>query len=105
MTGLVQPLNVVVNAPFKAAIKRLAAQHMQDNLDAYMHRTIPVTDRRVLLTEWVGVAWEHISKQNDVIIRSFTKCGISVPIGSKDDDINIKELDNYTGWVGLHRLG
>ena len=31
------------------------------------------------------------------MIRSFEKCGISIPIdGSKDDKINIGNIDNYT---------
>ena len=31
-----------------------------------------------------------------MIIRGFRKCGISIPVdGSKDDDINIKELEKY----------
>ena len=32
-----------------------------------------------------------------MVIRSFEKCGISIPIdGSKDDEINIANIDNYT---------
>ena len=32
----------------------------------------------------------------DMVIRSFRKCGISVPIdGSSDDDINISSLPRY----------
>ena len=33
-----------------------------------------------LITKWVGQAWEEISEDKEMIIRSFNKCGISVPI-------------------------
>ena len=95
-TGLIPPLDVVVNAPFKAFIKQLADQHIHDHLDDYVHSTIPAKNRRVLFTKWVGEAWEHVSQQKDAVIRSFRKCGISLPIdGSEDSEINIRGLDSY----------
>ena len=45
-----------------------AAQHMEENLEAYLTGKFTAGERRVLLTQWVGQAWE---------IRSFKKCGIS----------------------------
>ena len=33
-----------------------------------------------LITKWVGQAWEEISEDKEMIIRSFNICGISVPI-------------------------
>ena len=95
-TGLVQPLDVVVNAPFKAIVKKLADEHIRNNLENYVQGTVPAKETRVLFTRWVGEAWEQVSREKDMIIRSFKKCGISVPIdGSGDGEINIKELENY----------
>ena len=95
-TGLIQPLDVVVNAPFKAFVKQLADQHIHDNLDAYVQGTISTKERRVLFTKWVGEAWEHVCQQKKAFIRSFRKCGISLPIdGSLDSEINIKGLESY----------
>ena len=95
-TSLIQPLHVVFNAPFKAAVGRLATQHVQDNLDAYVQGSIPATDRRVLFTKWVAQAWEEVSSNKDAIVRSFKKCGISLAIdGSQDSEINIRELSAY----------
>ena len=34
-TGLIQPVDVVFNAPFKARIGQLATVHKQDNVDDY----------------------------------------------------------------------
>ena len=84
-TSLVQPVDVVFNAPFKAAIDTVATAHLREHLDQYVHGKINVSARRVLFTKWVGQAWENISAKKDMIIRSFKKFGISVVIdGSKD---------------------
>ena len=96
-TSLIQPLDVGFNAPFKAAVDRLATQHVQDNLDAYVQGSIPATDRRVLFTKWVAQAWEEVSSNKGAIVRSFRKCGISMPIdGSQDSEINIREPSAYS---------
>lgn len=53
--------------------------------------------RRVLFTKWVGKAWEEVSANRDMIVRSFEKVGIAVPIdGSGDDQINIEGLEEYS---------
>ena len=96
-THLVQPVDVVFNAPFKQAVDREATKPLQDNLDEYMRGTINASERRVLFTKWVGAAWDEVSANTEMVIRSFEKCGISIPIdGSKDDRINIANIDNYT---------
>ena len=92
----VQPLDVVVNAPFKRFVDDLATSHMQENLDDYVHGNFSAKQQRILLTAWIGEAWEKICANKDMIIRGFRKCGISVAVdGSEDNDINIKELENY----------
>ena len=54
-------------------------------------------DWLVLLTKWVGTAWQETSgRLKDTVIRSFVKCGISLPIsGSRDSEINIDGLPDY----------
>ena len=91
-TSIVQPLDVSVNAPFKAIVSRLANDHCAQNLSAYVQG-----ERRVLLTKWVGQAWEEVSANKQMIQRTFRKCGISVPIdGSADGDIQLEGLPDYT---------
>ena len=95
-TGLVQPVDVVFNAPFKARIDQLATMHMQENVDDYIRGKFTASERRILFTKWVGQAWKEISAKKDVIVRSFKKCGISVAIdGSEDSAINITGLEDY----------
>ena len=78
-------------------MKRLAEEHVHENLEDYVHGSIPASTRRILFTKWVGKAWEQISSNRDMVVRSFNKCGITIPIdGSKGEEINIKDLPEYT---------
>ena len=95
-TSLVQPVDVSFNKPFKSAVERLANQHMQENLDAYVKGDINASARRVLFTKWVGQAWEEVSADKEMIVRSFKKCGIALAIdGLEDEEINIQGIDGY----------
>ena len=95
-TSLVQPLDVVVNAPFKKKIETCAMQHVQENLEQYLNGKFTASERRVLLTGWIGQAWEEISSNKEMIVRSFKKCGISVAAdGSEDSEIHIEGLEDY----------
>ena len=52
--------------------------------------------RRILLTKWIGAAWEEVCEDQEMIVRSFKKCGISVSAdGSEDRDIHIEGLEDY----------
>ena len=94
-TSLVQPLEVV-NAPFKWKIETCAMQHVQDNLEQYLNGKFTASERRVLLTGWIGQAWEDISSNKEMIVRSFKKCGISVAAdGSEDSEIHIEGLESW----------
>ncbi len=96
-TSLVQPLDVSFNKPFKVAVERLSTKHMQDNLDAYQNGNINASARRVLFTKWVGEAWEEISRNKEMVIRSFKKTGIAIAADrSEDNEINIEGLTGYT---------
>ncbi len=96
-TSLIQPLDVAVNSDFKAVVDRLQNQHMHENLSLYIENKLKVSERRILITKWVGQAWTEVSAKKDLMKRAFEKCGISVPIdGSGDHLINIKGLDDYT---------
>ena len=95
-TSLIQPLDVCFNKPFKLANERLATEHMQDNLDAYVKGQFNASARRVLFTKWVGEAWEDVSANSDMVIRSFKKTGIALAVdGSEDGVVNIKDLEGY----------
>ena len=50
-TSLVQPVDMVFNAPFKAATDTMATAHLQEHLDKYVHEKINAGARRVLFTK------------------------------------------------------
>ena len=80
-TSLVQPVNVVFNAPFKAAMEREAAEHLQENFNSYVEGRVNASEHGFLFT----TAWAELSSNTDMIIQSFEKYGISVaPYGSED---------------------
>ena len=57
---------------------------------------INASQRRVLITKWVGEAWSKVGKMKDSIIRSFKTCGLSVALdGSQNDEVNIEGLPEY----------
>jgi hypothetical protein len=68
-TSLVQPIDVIFNTPFKAAVERQATVHLQENLSQYVNGTICVSERRVLFTKKIRAAWEEVSANKDMIIH------------------------------------
>ena len=70
----------------------------QDHLAEYANNEISASQRRILITKWVGKVWEEMSTtMRATIVRSFEKCGISVAYnGSEDHLINIEGLHSYS---------
>ena len=80
-TSKVQLLDVTFNAEFKKSVDRLATEHLSANPESFMTGKVTAGDRRVLFTKWVGTASQETSRRlKDTVIRSFVKCGISLPI-------------------------
>ena len=96
-TSHVQPLDVSVNKPFKNLVREQFEKHLDENLDKYVDGKLTTSERRVLTTKWVADAWQKVSENKDMIIRSFVKCGITCKLdGSVDDHVNMRGLEGYT---------
>ena len=70
-------------------------------MEAWKHLTqyseFTASERRVLLSKWIGEAWEKVCTKPEIITRGFRKCGISIAVdGSEDEVININGVDDYT---------
>lgn len=96
-TSLIQPLDVSVNKSFKQYMEDSSQEHYLDHTDRWVEGKISAKERRILMSKWVGDAWDKICQNHQHSIqRSFAKCGIALPQdGSRDSEIHIGGLDNY----------
>ena len=111
-TGLLQLLDVAINKPVKDILRSLIEEaldqyEIQHNKDLReTTRTSAVEDRQVLVQKCVAQAWQIFSTQKrDVVVNSFRKVGLSVPIdGSCDDELSVKGFSQGDFWVGNWQL-
>ena len=95
-TSRVQVVDVLINKPFKDKICCLFEDHLEKNLGQYVDGKINASQRRVLMTKWVGEVWSKVGKMKGSIIHSFKKCGLSVALdGSENDEFMIEGLPEY----------
>jgi hypothetical protein len=97
-TSYVQVLDVTVNKIIKQYIEEAKNLWVDKHFDEWKAGKYTVGDRRILLTQWVGYAWEqlHLHHQ-DAIIKTFQNVGLALPTdGSKDHLLKIRDLSNIT---------
>ena len=72
-------------------------EYMSKNMNASLKGNVTASDRRVLFTKWVGLAWKAVCRDlKETVVRSFVRCGVTLSIdGSRDSEINIEGLPNY----------
>ena len=92
-----QPLDVVLNKPFKNLVREQFEKHLDENLNDYVEGKLTASKRRILTTKWVAIAWEKLMQDKEMVIRSFKKCGITTNVdGSENDKVNIRGMEGYT---------
>ena len=93
-TGFIQVCDTAINKSLKARIEELADQYIDKNEREWVEGKYSVSQRRVLLTKWVGQAWEDMhAKDSDMIRQAFVQVGLGLPIdGSRDHEIKIKDF-------------
>jgi hypothetical protein len=104
-TGFIQVCDTVVNRSLKARIEELADRYIDEHEIEWVEGTYSVGDRRVLLTKWVGQAWEDMhTEDGDMIRQAFKQVGLCLPVdGSQDHEIKIKDfpevqVGNWMDW-------
>ena len=60
-TSLIQPLDVVFNITFEQKCGDLFTKHIKANLPDYTENKLAASQRRVLITKWVGQVWQKMS--------------------------------------------
>jgi hypothetical protein len=95
-TGFVQPLDVSLNKPLKALVAQYAADHADKFYNKYVAGDFTVGERRILLTQWIGDAFDELHvKYKKTIIETFQRVGLSLNLdGSEDYKLKIKGLDD-----------
>ena len=66
----------------------------ENNLDKW-HDRLSAKDRRILMTQRVGEAWNELSINETFFKRLFEKTGCLLSIGSDDVKISPQGLKNY----------
>ena len=95
-TSRVQIVDVTVDERFKDEVCRLFEDHLDKYLELHVEDKLSASQRRILMTNWVGQAWKKISGMKESIKRSFKKCGFSVVLdGSKNALVSIDGIPNY----------
>ena len=97
LTPVHQHLDVLISKPFKTRVDDLFNEHLTANLDANLTGTVQAKRRRVLMTKWVGQAWQEVSASLQEQIKAVSKSiGISIPAaGSEDNLMKFRGLPEY----------
>ncbi|CAG8856221.1 2319_t:CDS:2, partial [Gigaspora margarita] len=83
LTGMYQPLDVSINKPFKDKLRKCWHRWMSNGGNGLTKKgNLKRADLNTVCC-WVLNTWEDISE--DIIIRSFKKCGISNCLSGKSD--------------------
>jgi len=97
-TGIVQPVDISFNRPFKDMLKEEIDKEFEgadNNIDPdNIMGSSAVGEMRVMMTRCVSAAWERFCREKrEIIIQIFRCIGASLPInGSSDGKISIKGL-------------
>lgn len=72
-----------------------------DNIERWESNSLTASDRRVLITQWVGAAMEELDSREEYRFRLFEKCGMAMTVdGSGDDRITLEGLDKPYTFAG-----
>lgn len=85
MTCILQPMDVCLNKPFKANLKKMWSQWMIEGPHTFTPAGNIVRPSYPIVYGWILAAWAAIPEE--MIVKSFKKCCISNALDGSEDDI------------------
>ena len=95
-TDQVQPVDAGVGRMLKVEVGRQLDIWLgqADNLEKWESNKLTASDRRVLITQWVGPAMDIVDSRPDYRFRLFENCGMAMTVdGSGDERITLEGLN------------
>lgn len=92
LTSLLQPLDVCLNKPFKDRVKEIWMKWMAEGVHQFTAGGRQKKPSEELICSWIAQAWQSIPEE--MIVRSFLKCGISNNLDGTEDETTYEESDD-----------
>ena len=92
LTGILQPLDVVINKPFKDQLRQLWQDWMINGKHQFTASGKQKKPTKNQVLQWIKTAWETIPES--MVRKSFLKTGITNALdGTQDDEIAEEDED------------
>lgn len=86
LTSQLQPLDVSINKPFKALMREEGNKYMCDENQHEVTNSGRLKRPGVSkVCQWIKTLWDSVNE--DIVIKSFKKCGISNALDGKEDEL------------------